>query len=495
MNFRILAVAAVTVLTMACPPAPRPDGGMGGGTAQLDGSNPTPIDACSGGCGANQICDTATRTCRDACGGCDAGVCVKVMQGVFQCRPLAVTCNNNLCEPGQVACIGGNCSCLSSATAGQDSCGSVGKWCNGTSCAPPKRLEECRIGDMDAPCPTGFTCKTVFSSIGPMCTKNCMGNNECDRGELCSSVGCLPQGLFGDQECNQYVTLPDGGFKKTDAGITRLTLPASNTCLLKDENGDIVGDSTGAPGGTGKGVGNCTYAIARFHEFGVLPLETCQPPGTATLGQTCKNDRSAGTIATQCSTGLECAYVTSNNEGKCLKMCNANPPRLGFNSKPECSVDESCVNLYRYTDPSNNSVLGVCMKSCDVFNPMKNTCAPLGASPTSCVPTSADGELIVTPNGAGVCVPQQQTVKQPGETCETTDPFKGAACGNAQLCASASADALATCTPVCDITCNPPTDGGVPPTRCATQPSAQCAGGKACKRVTSTSGARVGFCL
>ena len=497
MNFRVLAVIGVTSMLLGCPmPNPSSDGGKDSGATEIDAGNPMPIDACSGGCGANQLCDTSTKTCRDACGGCDAGVCVKVMAGVFQCRPTAVTCNNNLCEPGQVACIGGACSCLASATAGQDSCGSVGKWCNGTNCVSPKKLEECRVGDMESACPTGFACKSVFGSLPPICTKDCMGNNECDRGELCSGVGCLPQGLFSGQDCQQLIALDGGGFKRdNDGGFARLTLPASNTCLLKDENGAIVGDSTAGTNGSGKGVGNCTYAIARLHEFGVLPLETCNPPGSATLGQTCKHDQSAGSVATQCSTGLECAYTTNATEGKCLKMCNANPPRLGFNSKPECSTDESCINLYRYTDPSNNSVLGVCMKSCNVFDATKNTCAPVGASPTSCVPTTAEGDLIVTTNGAGVCVPQQTSIKQPGETCTTVDPFKGAECGNAQLCATASADALATCTPVCDVTCNPQADGGTPPARCATQPSAQCAGGKTCKKVTSTASARVGFCL
>ena len=37
------------------------------------------------------------RACRDA------GTCVKVSEGVFQCREAAVSCSGNLCEPGQIA--------------------------------------------------------------------------------------------------------------------------------------------------------------------------------------------------------------------------------------------------------------------------------------------------------------------------------------------------------------------------------------------------------
>jgi hypothetical protein len=134
------------------------------------------------------------------------------------------------------------------------------------------------------------------------------------------------------------------------------------------------------------------------------------------------------------------------------------------------------------------------MKKCNVFDGAKNTCAAVGTSAASCVPTEASGEIVVSNTGDGICIPQRSTIAAAGEECAETDSFRGAACSGAQICTSLSADENARCTEVCDLDCNP-ADGGTGPTRCATQPNARCAGGKSCRRVTSTSGARVGFCL
>lgn len=481
---------ALCLSLTACPPSNNtPDGN----DVEVDAGNPPPRDACSGGCSANQLCDTKRRICVDACGGCDAGTCVKVMEGVYQCRSVAVTCNNNLCEPGQIACIGGSCACLASARSSEDSCRGEGKWCNGTVCGNPKRYEQCVPGSEAAKCPSGHICDPVFGEDMAICVKDCSGGaNVCDRGEFCAGLdtgsGCLPAGLFRDQECNQNIPLPDGGLE-LDGGTApvRITVPVSNTCLLKDGSGVI----TDQPG---KGSGNCTYALFKFWDEGVYPFRTCRPPGNATLGQACRADYSTGAVATQCGTGLECAPTRGGDQGVCLKACNANPPSLGFTPQPACDADESCVNLYRYTDPNNNAVLGVCMKKCNVFDAATSTCAPVGTATTSCVPTMASGEIIVSSDGAGICVPQQATIAQPGAECTETDPFRGAACGSGQLCTSASLDELAKCTPVCDLSCIPSADGGTP-SRCATEPNARCSAGKTCKRVTSTTGAVVGFCL
>jgi hypothetical protein len=81
-----------------------------------------------------------------------------------------------------------------------------------------------------------------------------------------------------------------------------------------------------------------------------------------------------------------------------------------------------------------------------------------------------------------------------GDPCSETDPFKGAACASGQICTALSAETPALCTAVCDLECNP-TDGGAGPARCTTEPNARCATGKTCRRVTSTTGSRVGFCL
>ena len=492
MNLRslsVLSVAALSLVLTACPaPTPTPDASV----ASFDGGNPPAQASCAGGCAANQVCDTARRTCVDACGGCDAGLCVKVSEGVFQCRERAVTCGADLCEPGQIACLGGSCACLSSLSGALDTCEVAGKWCNGGTCVSPKALQQCRPGDATAPCPSGFTCNTqLFADDIGTCNKNCdqaNNNNDCPRGELCSQIGCLPAGLFSNQECNQGRPAPDGGWLTDDAGVPlRLTVPVGNTCLLKDANGAVTEAN-------GKGTGNCSYSIFQLWKDGVYPFETCRPPGNATEGQPCRDDYSQGTLATQCGTGLQCAKTRGGDDGVCLRMCNAQPAALGFNPSPECNTDESCVNQLRYTDPNSNSVLGVCMKKCNVFDATRNTCANVGSSASSCVPTEASGALVVTPNGDGICVPQRTNIAALNGECPETDAFRGAACASAQMCSSLSADVKASCTGVCDLECNA-VDGGTGPARCATEPSARCAAGKRCTRVTSTTGARVGFCL
>lgn len=482
----VVIVSALSLAFFACPPpTPTPDAND---VAPFDAGNPAPRSTCSGGCAANQICDESTRTCRDACGGCDAGTCVKVSEGQYQCKETATSCNGNACEPGQVACIGGGCACLSSLSGALDTCRVAGKWCNGKTCASPKSLQQCIPGDSTAACPTNFACQPVFGDDLAICTRTCTDNNSCERGELCSGVGCLPAGLFQDQECNQTKFDADGGIVYDDAGVAvRITVPVANTCLLKDGDGNPTEAA-------GKGTGNCTYAIFQFWNDGVYPFTTCRPPGNATEGQPCKDDYATGSIATQCATGLQCAKTKNGNEGVCMRMCNAQPAAFGYPSTPACNTGESCVNLLRYTDPNTNSVLGVCMKQCNVFDAMKNTCANVGTTPASCVPTQASGELVVTPNGDGICIPQQPMVANAGENCTETDSFRGASCNSAQLCTSTSNDGTATCTPVCDLDCSP-TDGGTAPARCATEPAARCATGKTCKRVTSTSGVHVGFCL
>ena len=483
-SLSVVSIAALSLLT-ACPPIkPTADASV----TVLDAGNPPPREACSGGCASNQVCDIDRKTCVDACGTCDAGSCVKVSDGVFQCRTVAVSCSGNLCEPGQVACLGGACACLSSLSGALDTCQTAGKWCNGRVCGNPRSLQQCRKGDSASACPTGFKCQAVFGERLAVCTKDCMDNNQCQRGEFCADVGCLPSGLFRDQECNQNISDRDGGWLRDDAGMPlRKTVTVANTCLLKDG----MGVPTEGPG---VGTGNCSYAIFQFWNDGVYPAETCRPPGVATEGQACRDDFAAGTTATQCATGLQCTKTRGGDEGVCLRMCNAQPPALGFPPQPECGAAEACVNTLRYTDPSSNAVLGVCMKKCNVFDPLKNTCANVGTTVSSCVPTEASGELVVSNNGDGICVPQRAAIAAVGATCGETDAFRGAACASAQLCTSLDADTSATCTAVCDLDCSP-VDGGTGPMRCAAEPNARCSGGTACRRVTSTTGARVGFCL
>ncbi|MBL9038312.1 MAG: hypothetical protein JNG84_07360 [Archangium sp.] len=497
--FRVLTVATWALLSMGCPKTePTNDGGE----IDFDAGNPPARDACSGGCADNQFCDTARRTCVSGCtGGCDAGVCTRVGPDTFRCVITPVTtCGPTPCEPGQVACLSGQCTCLASAQGAGDTCVAQGQWCENRICRNPKRLEECQIGG--PACPAGHACTDVFGDL-PICTKSCQSNQECDRGELCSGSGCLASALFTNQECAQNVltdggfeivltdggtrALPDGGSEAVllDGGLRRITVPAGNTCLLKDQSGNI----TDPPG---VGTGNCGYARFKFADEGLFLFSTCRPPGTALEGQPCREDYSQGAIGTQCSTGLQCALTSGGQDGVCLRMCNANPPKFGIFPKPACGADEACVNTSRYTDPNDNSVLGVCMKNCNVFDAATATCANVGVTPTSCVPATPDGEFLVSARGAGICVPQQTLIASAQQPCNETDPFRGAACASGQVCTSLNPDDPSTCVTLCDTTCNP-TDSSTAPARCATQPNARCTTGT-CRRASSTTGSTVGFC-
>jgi len=213
------ALAVCSLLLAACPVTPgAPDGAVG-----FDAGNPAAIDACSGGCAANQRCDTAKRECVDGCGGCDAGLCVKVSDGVFQCQASSISCNGATCAAGQIACVSGACACFATASGAGDSCASLGQWCASGTCVNPGRYEQCNP-DPGAPgCPTGHVCDPLFGQSQSICVKRCgVPGANCDRGEACTNLatgpGCLPFGLFVNQECSQNVWLPDGGLLQADGG-------------------------------------------------------------------------------------------------------------------------------------------------------------------------------------------------------------------------------------------------------------------------------------
>jgi hypothetical protein len=471
-----------------------PDVALGpdAGDAAFDAGNPSARDACSGGCAENQRCDGVLHECVDACGGCEGSVCVKGSDGTFACQRVTTSCGASVCADGEIACVGGACACVAALNGSADSCQAAGGWCDGTSCAAPAHFEQCQPGSATARCPTGNVCAPVFGADQALCVKDCSAAETlCERGERCARIsggyGCLPLGLFANQECSQHVVSPDGGLEGTDAGLRRVIVPVSNTCLVRDTSGAIVDEP-------GRGTGNCTYALFKFWDQGVAPRRTCRPSGTAKEGDICRADASLGTVATQCGPGLECMPVRNGDQGVCFRMCNANPASGGFTPEPSCGAGEACVNLYRQTDPNNNAVVGVCLKTCDVFDAARSACALVaGHIPTSCVPTAASGEALVSPTGAGVCVPHHPDQVGPHAACRPVDPFRGAACGDAQLCQSTGATAPATCLPVCDLECSP-VDGGAAPARCATEPSARCEGAATCHPSSSSPRARVGLC-
>ncbi|MBX7100455.1 MAG: hypothetical protein K1X89_22245 [Myxococcaceae bacterium] len=458
----------MTCVLAGCPkPNPTLDAGP---MDDVDGGNPEPIPACSGGCAANQICDKTKRVCIDAC-NCDAGICTKQPSGDFKCVAVETKCSGNQCDPGQVACADGQCTCLPTSKAAQDSCATQGQWCRGTTCTGPRRYQECKqdIGG----CPADHTCNEVFTDTF-LCVKQCTSVANCDRGELCNGGICLPQSLFTGGKCAQFATDADGG-------KVQVTVPRGNTCLLKAANGAPT-ESTPT--------GNCQYQFFEFYDQGVYPFDVCRPPGTVNLGDRCKQDYAPTAVATQCNTGLECALTRSVDEGVCLKTCNAVESRNGLTPQPACATTEACVNIYRQFDVKFNSVLGTCMAKCSVFDKALTNCANIGSAPTSCVPTDPTGTYKVSNDGSGICVPQQATVAKLGESCSTSDPFRGAACANGLICTSLTQGGQSTCFAPCDLGCT----GANPPARCASEANATCGAGKTCTVVNTGSSSIMGLC-
>ncbi len=483
----VIAACVLAAFVSGCKAAPST--GDAGEPAPFTAGNPSPREACTGGCAANQRCNVSTHTCEDACGGCAHGTCVKLTDGHYQCQDPVTSCNGAACLAGQVACLNGACSCISTARGADDSCRGAGQWCHGATCADPAPLEQC---DPNGPaCATGFSCSdSLFGTPISVCLRSCSFDaNACDRGDFCNGGLCVPTGIFTGAQCAQNVPLPDGGLAlQADGGLAAHDVTPGSTCLLKKFTGS--GFATNDVPGTGSGT--CLYATYRLWDQGILPLSTCRPPGQALEGQACTTDFGAATIASQCATGLHCAVTGSGASGVCLRTCNANPPRFGITPQPSCGADEACVNLYRYSDPNDNAVLGVCMKSCQAFDATV-ACAPIGGTATSCVPAAADGTAVLSGDGRGICAPRQATVFQEGQGCPETDPFRGAVCASGQVCtALGSQSATPACTRVCDLTCSPAT--GSPPARCATQPNATCTGGKTCQQVSSSAGVTVGLC-
>jgi len=505
---RSLLVLAVVALS-ACPvPVPAPDGGDNGD----GGINPLPMDACSGMCAINQRCDTNERVCKDGCAGaCDGGtICQRVTETAFQCTAIVTSCKGVMCtDPGQIACLGGACSCLGPSRGVHDSCygpplidGQGGVCGPNNVCVQPKRFQQCKgTSAPEYACPTGLVCNPVFGDVDDdnqcdnedtcVCTDPCMTHTECERGELCSSVGCLPAGLFNGQECAIQVdggTLPDGG----NRGLMAQTVTAASLCLRKDTGGNFTETTP---------TGTCSYAFFYLADQGPFVFTNCRPPGAVDENQQCNAENFSVTMqANQCNTGLECAGMRGGamgTDGLCMRTCNALPPSVTYPTPyPQCAdpMNEACVNLYRREDTARDgALLGVCARKCNVFDPAKSVCPNYGAFPAVCVPTNPDGRVVVSGDGSGVCLPQRTTVAAVDMPCDQTDPFKGAACGAGQLCPPASFDVAAVCTRVCDTSCTPSADAGVP-ARCATQVNSTCPAGKVCRGVTTTTGSRVGFC-
>ncbi len=458
-----LSLAAALWLA-ACPNA---SSGVDAGAVVAE--NPSPKLSCSGGCGENQVCDVVSKQCVDACGGCTGGSqCVKVSAGVFECRPTQVSCSGVQCAPGLSSCVDASCTCTGGPQPGRDSCAVVGKWCSHGGCQPGDKGQQCWPGSNA--CRTNLNCTAVFGETLSFCLTPCLKTDDCEFGEICydALARCIPEALIVDQACSQMIVQADGGALRTDAGELELkSARLSETCLIKNEAGVVI-DDAGVPGGSG----NCTNRFMHFWQEGLVPLETCRPPGLALENQPCKGDRSRASLATLCATGLECAPVLGSNDGICLRLCNAAQVN---GSDPRCAINEVCVNVYRLETVGQSAQVGVCAQTCSVFNESDAGCAPIGSLATSCLPTAPNGEVNLTADGTGLCLPQHASAGAQGTPCRETDLLRGSACQAGLVCASTDSTVSAQCSLPCDV-------------------RAGCPSGMACHSVSSTEGARLGLC-
>lgn len=492
MTFRSLALFGALALALsACPNPPVPDDA---GNPDEDGGV-IPTGGCSGGCGANLVCDEATHQCVPGCNpACGAGqLCIKSGEA-FSCITPATTCSGNVCGEGQSTCVQGNCSCQPFTQALRDTCADQGMVCHapynagtqtGGECDDPGKFEFCGRDCLNQDCGNcgeGLNChERLFDDFG-ICARVCDAMIGCGPDELCwpnpagSKGFCYPASLFngGDLACQKFRTLEDGGVQK-------VRVPAPELCLKVDNDGN---PTEAAPSGT------CTWTFFRTDTSNIA-FTYCRSQGPVPEFGSCKTEPLPFTLTSTCGTGLECVPTTAG-DGICQRICNAKPNADGTPRDPACNMGEACANLYRRDD---NAVVGACMTTCNVFDPATNFgCPDYGTRKTSCVPTTASGVQLISASGDGLCIAQRELAAAEGANCVETDPLKGAACQSGLVCSQVSGAAQPTCVKPCDIGCVPG-DGGALPARCSTEANATCGGGRTCSRISSTSGATLGFCL
>ena len=449
------------------------DSGVDGGTG------PKPMPGCVAPCGETKVCDPVRRICVDGCGGCDSGVCLPTDAGGFTCGEVALSCNGQTCGPGESYCFNAECTCLPPTRANQDTCAPVGRVCIDGKCTNPRKYDECRPEfSQEAPCQTGSVCTPIPGWKGTsLCVPTCPLGTCVNRGDLCYGGTCIPSGFF--QRCEVIVDagfLVDGG--QSDAGALKSQVLVGNLCQLKDSQGTFT---------EAEPSGNCTYNFIHFRTQ-IYAMTQCRAPGYAPENGACKQDFSTTALASQCGTGLECALLKSATQGVCLRACNAVPPVKFDNPQPACAPSEACLNIYREEDAAFASVLGVCAKRCNVFDPT-SVCAPYGNTPSVCVPTEPYGDNYISANGDGACLPRRSQSSL-GQPCGLQDPFRGAACDTGQVCSAENLAQASVCTQVCDLACA----GASPPASCATSRFSTCPEGKTCKKTLSVPNVRLGLC-
>lgn len=504
MNFRIAALCGAAVLALSACPAGNnnPDGG----TPDSGGIVP-PAGDCSAECGPNEVCDSQTHTCVPGCNpACAVGqICVND-NGTYSCQAPATTCNGHVCEPGQTACINGECSCLDFNHAARDTCADYGKVCHqlydgvsmsGGQCEDPKEYEYCGL-DCSGPdcgaCEAGTACtEGFFSNIGT-CHRTCNSMKSCGVDELCSGGGngqngsCFPKSVFSstdkDVDNPWGCKIPDPQDPSKQVGTH-----ASTQCLAIV---DMVSTQTEfRPIYETDGVtGTCTYLFVN-NDTQSVQISYCRTAGPVQENGACNTHPMPVNLDQTCSTGLECVPTGAGDNGICMRICNAHE-KNGVPGTPGCNEGESCVNIYR-TDLTNGNV-GACMTSCNVFTGTGPSygCEPVGSTQTACVPTTAQGAEKISLTGDGFCAPVLGTPKTEGQACTQTDPMTGTDCASGLICTQLPGASQATCAKPCDVACVDTT--GTTPARCSSEANATCSGGKTCAAVNSVSGATMGLC-
>ncbi|MGQ0507863.1 MAG: hypothetical protein ACT4TC_21385, partial [Myxococcaceae bacterium] len=372
MTTRLSILSCVACLfLLACPGTPS---GNDGGQNEDSGTS----GGCTEQCLPSEVCDSATHSCVSRCGVCDAGICLEGTGGTFSCQVPVTSCNGMTCGAGQNSCVAGKCSCAPGLRGGRDSCADLGRVCHGVynaatqsggTCDAPALYEDCSPNG--PACTGGLACTNVGG--GFLCLKTCTSDALCNTDEFCYTQA----GLGGDNRC-----YPPGLFGYSCQAVSsggNVSVAAPNPCArwtAFPNTTETANNST------------CTYAVINSAS-GKAVTNVCRPPGAVALNGACQADYSRSASATQCAAGLECV-LTRGTEGICMQVCNAAAPAPGFTPQPACGAGQSCVNLFRQMGV--NSVLGVCMQSCNVFTAATNSgCNAYGSTPSSCVPASASG--------------------------------------------------------------------------------------------------------
>lgn len=227
----------------------------------------------------------------------------------LECQAERATCGATRCDFGE-ECVAGQCGCAAGTSTHFDSCAEVGKICRGGQCEWPRVFEQC-APSRPGSCPPNHVCGTI-PTIGTACVLECVGNNECSNGALCSNVGsgggCVPSGLFQGFNCQTHAGQVDGGWGPAMNGRT------GERCMLLDGMGVPV---------ESPGVGSGICIAARINlANGPRFIPTCAN-GYQVAGGGCDVPFATTNRFRLCAPALACFLSTQTCQPTCAPTVSA----------------------------------------------------------------------------------------------------------------------------------------------------------------------------